>query len=325
MTTLRSVHAAVLLAVTICAGSEALLAQAPAAACSSVAYRGFDSRLEVEALGRVATQGERVTGFEVSNGRPVVSFERRLVALDGERQLALPSIDAIDAIAVDAEGELWIQQGTRLRRVAKDKLETVRAVAASTRIHNSGHALFLESESRGEATRLTIRTADDRGALPPFHIQGGKAATVSWNPVGVAAVVADSLLTWTAGSKNVNALRNDRGFRAANDVTLIAPNRAVIALPNTLALVTDRGATVLALIRARVRWSNGALYVFDENWGVIWKIAALDRIGAAGADNAHAATLLRALPPAALESHVNFLEAARLVGCEGARALRKKR
>jgi hypothetical protein len=307
------------------ASATQAVAQAPASACSTVAYRGFDSRLQVEAVGRVVTQGERITGFEMSNGRPVVAFERRLVAIDGERQFVMPSIDVIETLAVDAEGGLWIQQGGRLRRVAKEKLETVRPLSAAVRLYNSGHTLFLESETQGNATRLTVRTADERGALPPFHIEGGTAVAVSFSTLGIAAVVGDSLLAWSPGAKNVTTLRRDSGLRFARDVALIAPQRAVIALPNTLALITDRGATILAFLKARVRWSNGALYVLDEQWGLIWKLTGIEQIGTPGADKAHATKLLKQLPQGASETDVNFLEAARLVGCEGARGMRKKR
>lgn len=313
-----------LTALSLAAVTTDIAAQAAPTECSSVAYRGFDSRLRVELIGRV-TAGERVTGFEVSKGRPVVAFERRIVALDGGQQLVLPSIDAIESVAVDDEGGVWLQQGARLRRVSREKLETVRTLAPSSRIHNSGHKLFLESESQGAATRLTLRTPDDRAALPPFHIEGGRAVAASLNDAGIAAIVGDALLTWTAGAKTVTALRKDRGFRAATDVTLIGPGRVVVALPHALVLVTERGATILALLKGRARWSGDSLYVLDETIGAIWKIGGVGHIGVPGADKEYAATLVKSMPRGASESNVNFLEAARLVGCEGARALKKKR
>jgi hypothetical protein len=310
--------------VMMCATGEAG-AQTSSTVCSSVAYRGFDSRLRVEAVGRVQIQGEPVRGFEVADGRPVIAFERRLVAIDRDQLLVLPSIDRIDGLAVDADGGVWVQQATRLRRATKEKLEVVRTVAEGVRVHNSGHKLFLESETQGDATRLTIRTGDDRGALSPFHIDGGTPSAVSWNTVGAAAAVGDSLLTWTSAAKSISRLRTDAGLRNANDVALIAPDRVVVALQQTLALVAGRRATILALMKARVRWSGGALYVFEETSGVVWKLTGIESIGTADADKAHATKLLRELPAAGAESHVNFQEAARLVGCEGVKALRKRR
>jgi len=321
---LRIVSGIALTALGVAAGSAHIAAQAAPTECSSVAYRGFDSRFRVELIARVDA-GERVTGFEVSKGRPVVAFERRIVAIDGGQQLVLPSIDVIESVAVDDEGGLWLQQGARLRRVTREKLETVRTLSTASRIHNSGHKLFLESESQGAATRLTLRTPDDRASLPPFHIDGGKAVAASLNDVGIAAIVGDTLLTWTAGAKTVTVLRQDSGFRAASDVTLIGPGRVVVALPHALVLVTERGATILALMKGRARWSGGSLYVLDQTIGAIWKLGNVEQIGAAGADKAYAAKLIQTMPREASEDNVNFLEAARLVGCEGARPLKKKR
>jgi len=314
------VAAIALMAATACGASQ-MLAQTAVAPCSNVAYRGFDSRLTVEAVSRVSIGSDRVTAFEVSNGRPIVAFERRLVGVDGDRQVALPSIDRIDALAVDAAGRLFVQQGSQLRRAASDKLETVRAVAAGTRLHNSGHALFVESESRGTATRLTVRTADDRGALPPFHLDGAAATVVSWNSVGLAAIAGDSLLTWVPGAKQMTRLRTDKGLKEARDVVLIAPDAAVVGLPHALVVVSPRGATVLALARARARWTGAELFVLDESFGVIWRVAGVDRLGSAAGDRQYASGLMKGVVS---EGDVRFAEAARLVGCEGARGLRRR-
>jgi hypothetical protein len=314
------VAAATLIAASAGGASQAV-AQTAVQPCSNVAYRGFDSRLIVEAVSRVPIGSDQVTGFEVSNGRPIVAFERRLVGIDGDRQAALPSIDRIDALAVDATGRLFVQQGSRLRRVASDKLETVRAVAAGTRLHNSGQALFVESESSGTASRLTVRTVDDRGALPPFHFDGAGATVVSWNSVGLAAVAGDSLFAWVPGAKQMTRLRTDKGLKEARDVVLIARDAAVVALPHALVVVTARGSTVLALARARLGWTGAELFVLDESFGVIWKLTGVERLGSAAGDRQFASALMKGV---VAENDVRFLEAARLMGCEGARALRRR-
>jgi hypothetical protein len=266
-----------------------------------------------------------VTGFEISSKRPVVAFERRLVAIDVDRQFAMPTLDPIEALAVDDDGGLWVQQRSQLSRVGKERLERIRSTGPAARVYNSGHRLFLEAETQGQATRLTLRTADDRATLPPFHVEGGLPVALSLNPLGIAAVIGDSLLTWSSGSKTVATLRKDPGLQSARDAVLIGPSRAVVALANTLLLITDRGATVLAFLKARVRWTDGALYVLDEQWGLIWRLTGLEHVGTAGADAAHAAALVGRRGQSAAETDPGFLEAARLVGCEGARALAKGR
>jgi hypothetical protein len=300
-------------------------AQPGPAACSSVAYRGFDSRLDVELVARVDLGGAAVTGFEIAKGRPVIAFERRLLGIDNGRLVSMPSLERIDALAVDAAGRLWVQHGKKIRRVSKDKLEAVAEIADGARLHNSGHVVFLQSASLNGKTRLVVHAGEAGRSLPPLDLEGGKLASVGWNPVGMAAVIGSSLVTWPAGGKKVTRLLDDEGLLSARDVSLVSASRAVVALPNTLALVTERGIAVLALIRARVRWADDALYVLDETWGLVWKISGLERLGTAESDKAHAAKILKLVPSGAPDTHPAFLEAARIVGCEGARKLAPKR
>jgi hypothetical protein len=292
--------------------------------CSSVAYRGFDSRLNVELLARVNLRGSPVTGFEVADGRPVIALERRLVGVDGSRVVSMPSIDRIDRMAVDASGAVWVQSGTNVRRLSKKRLEQVRSVEDGTRLYNSGNVAFLQTQRRDGATLLNIVSSDARQGLPPFRIEGEDVSSATWNSVGLAAAAGDTLIAWPAGSPKVIRLRRDDGLRSARDVSLVAPDRAVVALPGTLALVTDRGVAVLALMHARVRWANNALYVLDQTLGLVWKISGVERLGSAESDNAHVMSILKQLPRGASETDTRFLEAARIVGCQGARASRDK-
>ena len=89
--------------------------------------------------------------------------------------------------------------------------------------------------------------------------------------------------------------------------------------------MTNRGIAVLALIRARVRWADNALFVLDESWGAVSNISGLDRLGSVDGDKVHASAILKQLPSKAPETHPAFLQAARIVGCEGARKLARRR
>ena len=301
-------------------------AQPAFAACSSVAYRGFDSRLDVELVARVDLTGATVTGFEIAGARPVIAFERRLLGIDSGRLVSMPSLDKIDALAADAAGRLWVQHGTKIRRVGKEKVEIAGEIASGVRLHNSGHALFLQTASLNDGARLVVHDGVSGRTLPAIDLQGGKLASVGWNPVGLAAVVGTTLVAWPAGAGKVSRLLEDAGLQSARDVTLVSASRAVVALPSTLALVTEHGTAVLALIRARVRWADNALFVLDETWGAVWKVSGLERLGTAERDKAHAARILKLVPAGAPETHPALLEAARIVGCDGAReALAKRR
>lgn len=300
-------------------------AQSAPGDCSSLSFRGFDSRLDVELVARVDLGGSQVTGFEVAGGRPVIAFERRLLGIDNGRLMSMPSLERIDGLAADANGRLWVQHGTRVRRVGKERVEAAGELAPDRRLHNSGHALFMQSAALDGRTRLVVHGLTEEAVLPPVDLEGGKLVTLSWSQAGMAAVVGGSLVAWPAGARSVTRLLEDEGLRAARDVALVAPGRSVVALPDTLALVTDRGIAVLALIRARVRWSDNALFVLDESWGAVWKVSGLDRLGTVDGDKAHASAILKQLPPGAPETHLGFLQAARIVGCEGARKLAKRR
>ena len=292
--------------------------------CSSVAFRGFDTRLDATLLARVDLRGSAVTGFEVAGGKPLIAFEHRLVGVDGARLLSMPSVDKIDGLAVDASGVVLVQSGTRVRRLTKEKLEPVRTLAEGTRLHNSGNVAFLQSQRQGGTTLLTVVSDDAREGVSPLRIDGAAIGSATWNSVGLAVAAGDTLIAWTAGSQAVTRLRRDEGLRSARDVNLIAPDRAVVALPGTLALVTDRGIAPLALISARARWANDALYVLDETLGVVWKVSGLEKLGTAASDKAHVRSILTKVPPNAAETDPRFLEAARILGCEGARAARSK-
>lgn len=300
-------------------------AQSAPSGCSSLAFKGFDSRLNVELVARVDLGGSRITGFEIAAGRPVIAFERRLLGIDNGRLVSMPSLERIDGLAADANGQLWVQQGTRVRRVGKERVEAAGELPPGRRLHNSGHALFMQSAALEGRTRLVVHGLAEEAALPPVDLEGGKLVTLSWSQAGMAAVVGGSLVAWPAGARSVTRLLEDEGLRSARDVALVAPGRSVVALPDTLALVTDRGIAVLALIRARVRWADNALFVLDESWGAVWKISGLDRLGSVDGDKVHASAILKQLPSKAPETHPAFLQAARIVGCEGARKLARRR
>jgi hypothetical protein len=111
--------------------------------------------------------------------------------------------------------------------------------------------------------KLVVHGTGEEAALPPVDLEGGKLVTLSWSR-GMAAVVGGSLVAWPAGARSVTRLLEDEGLRSARDGALVAPGRLVVARPDTLTLVTDRGIAILALIR--VRWADNALFVLDESW-----------------------------------------------------------
>lgn len=149
----------------------------------------------------------------------------------------------------------------------------------------------------------------------------GTLHAASWNDVGLAAVVDNSLYVWEAGSKNVVRLLTDQGLSAAKDVVLVGHNRAVVSLQATVVLVTDEAMTVVTgMTRARCRFQQDVLYLLDDETGLIWTLCGLNQLGNKKDDHSYAADLLKEAPrDSAAESSVQFREAARIIGCDGAK------
>jgi len=283
-------------------------------------YLGFDSRLRVDVAGRVAATSDEPIGFEVAGSRPVVAYEHRLVAVDGPRLVGYPSLDRISALAVDRSGGLWLQTSDKIRRFGVDQLVAAGTLSTGARIHNSGAGPFLVIRPGSGVTRLAFRAADGT-ATPALELEGAFRAA-SLNSVGLSAIVDDSLIVWPSGSQSVRRLAEDVAFRGARDVALIGGKRAVVTLPNLVVLQTDESRLVVAAMRARARWQNGTLYLLDERSGVIWKLEGFEGLGTAAGDFAHAARLVQQVPDKGLDSPA-FQEAARIIGCERARDMRR--
>jgi hypothetical protein len=300
----------------------ALTAQDPSP-CYRQPYRGFDSRLTAEAIGLAPLDARDVRGFEIVSGRPVVALSHRLIGLDGNQPVFFPSLDVIDGIAVDDRDHLWVQTGESVRRFVGERLESVRALRAGVVVHDSGHALLAESSTSPEATQIVLRSPEQRRSLPPL-VAEGRLTAMSWNQAGLAAIVDSTLITWPAGAKSATRLYADVGLANARDVCLLSPTRAIIALQHVVVLIDKGTVLVLAVMPARVRQVDGIVYLLEPRSGIVWRISGIDKVGDRDGDRAHATRLLTQLPKDRPENDLAFLEAARIVGCEGARKIRSR-
>src|SRR5207244_3923043 len=91
------------------------------------------------------------------------------------------------------------------------------------RLYGSGNPVFVEVRAQQGALQFIARTAN--GSPFPIASVKGTLRAVSWNDVGLAAVVGDSLYVWQSGSKNIVRLLTDQGLSAAKDAVLVGPNR----------------------------------------------------------------------------------------------------
>jgi len=168
-----------------------------------------------------------------------------------------------------------------------------------------------------EVLQFIARKSDGR-AFPITAIKGPLRAA-SWNKLGLAAVVGDSLYLWQPGAKKVVRVLTDRGLVSVRDVVAVGNNRAVVALRATVALVgTDTVTIVGALPSARCRFHNGVLYVLQESNGLIWSFRGLDSLGMKQTDRAFALNLLKQAQNSPTKNVLQFEEAARILGCKEA-------
>ena len=187
-----------------------------AGSCLDSIYRGFDSRLTVDLVGRAPIGTDPIVGFEVVNGRAVVAYPHRVVGVGDGRLVAQPSLDQISSLAVDSVGTVWIQTSNGVKRIGSERLETVEALQpkAGRRLQNSGSALFLEVEAGKSATEIGFRSPT--GAHRPALRFSGRLGASSWNRDGFVAAADDTLIALPAGSRTlVKARRRHRiPFRA---------------------------------------------------------------------------------------------------------------
>jgi hypothetical protein len=320
-TSFRSRRRGISLALLLAA---AAIAGASESSCPEAIYVAFDSRLAPRSHGRVKTGSDRVTGFEIASGIPIVTFEHRVVALNGRKAAGFPVLDRVLGATVDSRGELRFdtQRGVLRRGEKRLVADTALSSVTAGRLLNSGTDVFVEVIPEKEAT-LFVARGSTGDALPIAKIAGAFRAA-SWNELGLAAIVGDTVYVWRPGANEITALAHDYGFRAASDVCLIAPDRAVVATAHAAVVVTASTQLMLVGFPARVRFSGGRLYLLDARSGIVWSTDRLELLGDAAKDRLHARMLVSRMKPNDPETSVHFLEAARIVGCREVRRLRQE-
>lgn len=298
--------------------------------CARPPFQGFDSRLQIQYLGRVPITSEPIVGFELLNGRPIVAYPHSVIAIDHRHALQYRTPEQIVAIAADAAGALWLQTAPGLGQAAPglfllQKAGFVRdsnlTVLENSVFYDSGNPAFLELARGSESAKLFVVRRQDgvKAYLAPVR---GTIHAISWNQAGLAAVVEAGVYVWRAGSNDLVRLGLDTGFSKARDVTLVGPERAVLALQNYVVLISRSGQTVVVGFKARCRFMDGVLYLLDERGGFLWALRGIEKLGHSDSDKDYARHLIQSNPGNATETSSRYLEAVRLVGCTQAKELR---
>lgn len=286
--------------------------------CESAVYLGFDTRLKPQAVVRFPVDQGTVVGFEVKAKRPMLALADRLFGFNGSTVVVQPLPTAIGAFAFDRSGVLYVQSATGIGRLDGKSIRPIE-LALHGRMLNSGTDAFLDVAPGPATTTLTLRRRD--GRIMDLVSADGVVGAANWSPDGLAAVIGNALFTWVPGEKSLVRLWTDSGSLLVHDVVSVGNRRVVVATKRSLLLVSAGRALVLGAVGGRVRWSDGLLYVADEQTGIVWRLDGLSKIGDRADDEAYAAALIRVTPAEAHEEHAAFMEAARIVGCERARTL----
>jgi hypothetical protein len=286
--------------------------------CEQHPYSGLDSRLKADIVGIVPELKEPVVGFELINHRPVVALPDQVLSM-GQKKVARMTVTSVRGISADDQGHLLIQTDAGIQTTEDFGTQTIGLrKAIRGRLYDSGSSLFLEVRSRGNIVQFVARRRDGQGfVIGSFK---GPFAAASWNTLGLAAIVGDSIYIWQAGSRKIVRLMTDQGLRSARDVVLVGPERAMLTLKAMAVLVTPETVLVIAgMSSARCRFEGGVLYLVDGHTGLIWSLKGLDQLGTKASDRSHAIDLLKTISTPIDESSARFLEAARILGCDGAR------
>ena len=281
--------------------------------CRDSAYLGFDTRLTAAVVTRVTLNAAAVTAFEVSAGRPLVAQGTSLLAARGDQTIGADLKLPIRAILVDDQERVTLQTDDALYRLGAASPELVAKVSGG-RLLRSGTRATVEARQAATAAQFVLR--QDDGSRLDLALIPGALGLASWNGEGLAAIVGNSLFAWRPGEADLLRLVNDEGLGRVRDLAPVGPAKVVVALNESLVLLTPQGRLVLGNVKGRVRWRTGTLYVLDERTGTVWSLKGLEAIGAREADEAYARALIQALPESAPATHAAFLEAARIVGCE---------
>jgi len=242
--------------------------------CQHQIYAAPDGRLTPHVIGRVPKSAEQIVGFEIIRGKPLVALPHQLIVFADKSVTELAVPETVSGLSFNQESRLVLQTATGFLTVEDTGLKPDKTMSRTLhgRLYGSGSPVFVEVRAHQGVLQFVARKQDGS----PFLIASlkGKLHAASWNELGLAAVVGDSLYVWQAGAKNIVRLVTDEGLSAARDVVLIGSNRAVVTLRTTVLLITSETMTVvMGMPLAHCRFQHGVLYLLDGRTGTDMELA----------------------------------------------------
>lgn len=275
-------------------------------------FRGFDSRLAVEPRHIIAGRREPIIAFEVERGRVHVVTPRRYVVFAGDTGATMPLLNKPDFGVLESGGTMLLCGINGCKRIGPNGLSTVDSVGRpGSRLFASNIGSVLNAEDDAGYTRFLVAKGTEPGQ--PLARLAGVLRTASWSPQGLAAICGDSLWAWPLGEASFTLLLRDPFLANSQDLCLV-PGGALVALPNSLVLITQETLLVVAGMSGRVRFLDGKLWACDRLSGTIFEMDWVESLLSAKSNQEHALNLLQRAKVNGAQS-ASYLEAVRLMGC----------
>src|ERR1700681_2512216 len=117
--------------------------------CEQQVYAAPDARLRPHIIGRVPESRERVVGFEVIHGRPLVALPRQLIGLTdkGTSELEIP--ESVKGLSVDQESRVSLQTTMGFQTLGDPGLEPDETLTSAVhgRLFGSGSPVLVEARA----------------------------------------------------------------------------------------------------------------------------------------------------------------------------------
>jgi hypothetical protein len=296
------------------ATAEGLIAQTRVP-CGGQLYTGFDSRLSVDALGRLPSDAAPVVGLEVDRDQIFAATPTKLFLFQKDKPTVSSALPGqLMSMAIDEAGTLLLQFGDSFRTIPRGS-QGVREWTTprwSGQAHGSGATSFLEIVREPSGAALVVRRPADLAPLPFVRLPGA-LGPAAWTQSGLVAVLDQRVVELNTVTSHFTEIGRDAGYTRARDLTVLQDGRVVLALDKTLVLIGTNARLILAGFSGRVRAFESGIVAVDEASGFLWHVNGLGNVGEASLDQRHAQELLTRYRQT--RNRQLALEAARIVGC----------
>jgi hypothetical protein len=248
----------------------------------------------------------------------VVAYPHKLVATREANSAVVPSLPVIGGLISAKDGKIRIQTGDSIKLLSGGSFRLDSAFHSNGAfLYGDGTSLFLRANPGPKEVRFdAVRT--DGKTLHLFSVPG-KFLLASWNELGLATIIDNSLVTWRQGASSVSVMATDPALGKARSACLVGDDKVVVTLRNMVVMYSQGRRTILVGMRARCTWTGTGLFLLDERRGFVWKLSGIEDVGNPQKTEIYIDRLIStAATSESPQESSTFLEAARFVGCREA-------